>query len=115
MSLTRQSRFIVTTGLIVAGCFCLLSFAPLPRPLDSHSSPAIGAPHQNLSCHAPEEVSPGGTKLPAPYAVGLTPVSIESPHALEPRAMARVLPGAIESWLIRQRTTPPSPDNSGAA
>lgn len=112
MTLARRRRLIATAALLMAGCFCLLSFAQLPHSFRSPSQAAVAVPHHSLSCHAPEEVSPRGAKLPAPYAVGLVPIVLASPHDLVPRARVHISPGAIESWLIRRRTAPAPPDNS---
>lgn len=115
MTLARRSRLITMATLLVAGCFCLLSFAQLPHSLRSPSATAFASPHQSLTCHASEEVSPRAAKLPAPSAVGLIPIVLVSPHALIPRSMMRVTPGAIESWLTHRRTSPPPPDNPDPA
>lgn len=115
MSLARPSRLITMATLLVAGCFCLASFAQLPHPWRSPSAAALAGPHQNLLCHASEEVSPRAARLPVPFAVGLIPIVLASPHALIPRSMTRVTPGAIESWLILRRTSPAPPDHSEPA
>ena len=111
MTRARPRRFITTAALLVAGCFCIFSFAQLPRSAHSPSVATFAAPHQTLSCHATQEVSPRGAKLPAHYAVGVTPISLMSPPALTPRTTMRVNPGAIEGWLIHRRTSPPPADN----
>lgn len=115
MTLAGRRRFITTAALLAAWCFCLLSFTQLRHPFPVPSATTFVGPHQSLSRYAPEEVSPRGAKLPAHYAVGLIPMVLASPHGLTPRAMTRVTPGAIESWLIHQRTSPPPPDNSDPA